>query len=358
MITKNYNEIFKTAKDYVIANQNKITDFNEGSVISTIFESIARLLERFYIDTRNGYSENLNKIPQSIFDFSKKAGTKATAKVVFSRDVANSQTTVIPVGTKVGSGAFIYITTSTGSILPNELNSNQVPVIAENIGLDYNVAANTITSIESLLPSDIKTVNNPAKASGGTNEETQSELLARFKTFINGLQGTNIYGIESKVMALEGVRSVSIDEHFPLEDDIYNATVYVDDGTGGLTPELKQKVEDVINGDGTQVNQGARAAGINIRVLNATAVPISVQCVVSVYRVDNATANFDIRNAIEEEINGLGIHENVVITDLILRLRKLSYVKDCKITLPTDNVEIGINQIARFNDIEITLEQV
>lgn len=358
MITQTFEEIYNTAKNYVIANQSKITDFNDGSIISTIFEAFARILERFYIDTRNGYSENLNAIPQSVFDFKKKEGTKATAKVIFSRDVASTQKTIIPVGTKVASGNFIFITTTVGSILANEINSNQIPVEAQSVGIDYNVAANTITSIESILPSDIKTVNNPVKASGGTSEETKSELLARFKTFINGLQGTNIYGVKSRVLSLSGVRSVSVDEHFPLENDIYNATVYVDDGTGGLTPELKQQVEDVINGDDTSVNQGARAAGINIRVLNATAVPITVTCTVSVYRVDNETATFDIRNAIEEEINGLGINENVVITDLILRLRRISYVKDCKITLPTDNVEIGINQIARFEDINITLKQV
>lgn len=358
MTTENYQEIYDKAKNYIIANQNKITDFNEGSIISTLLESFARILERFYIDTRNGYASNLNAIAQTIFEFEKKQGQKATGKVVFSRANPSSQITVIPTGTKVSSGSFMFVTTQQGSISSNEINSNEIPVQAVDIGLSYNVAANTITSLDSLLPSDIVSVSNPKKCTGGTDTETETEMLARFKQYINGLQGTNVYGLKSRILDLQGVRSVSVDEHFPLIDDIFNATVYVDDGTGGLTPELKLAVEDAINGDDTQVNQGARAAGINIRVLNATAVPVSVNCTVYVYRVETATAMFEIRNAIEEQINGLGINENVTITDLILRLRRLSYVKDCVITTPEENIEIGINQIARFDDIEITLVQV
>lgn len=358
MISYNFQEIYDRAKNYLIANQDKITDFNDGSVISTLIETFARILERFYIDTRNGYASNLNSIAQTVFDFEKKQGQKATGKVVFSRATPSSQITVIPIGTKVSSGSFMFVTTQQGSILSGEVNSNEIPVQATEIGLPYNVAANTITSLDSLLPADIVSVNNPNKCTGGTNTETESELLARFKQYINGLQGTNIYGLKSKVLGLSGVRSVSVDEHFPMLDDFYNATVYVDDGTGGMTPELELAVNDVINGDDTEVNQGARAAGINIRVLAATAVPVNVKCRVSIYRVEDATAMFEIRNAIEEQINGLGINENVTITDLILRLRRLSYVKDCEITEPSANIEIGINQIARFNDIEILLMQV
>ena len=109
----------------------------------------------------------------------------------------------------------------------NEINSNEIPVQATEIGIPYNVAANTITSLDSLLPADIVSVNNPNKCTGGTNTETETELLARFKQYINGLQGTNTYGLKSKVLGLPGVRSVSVDEHFPMLDNFYNSSDFI-----------------------------------------------------------------------------------------------------------------------------------
>jgi hypothetical protein len=69
-------------------------------------------------------------------------------------------------------------------------------------------------------------------------------MLRRFKYYINGLQGSNRYGIMAGVLGVEGVRSVSIDEHFPPKSNIYNFTVYVDDGTGSLTENLKNTVTE------------------------------------------------------------------------------------------------------------------
>ena len=56
MTSFNYKDIYDKAKNYIIANQDKITDFNDGSVISTLIEAFARILERFYIDTRRSTS--------------------------------------------------------------------------------------------------------------------------------------------------------------------------------------------------------------------------------------------------------------------------------------------------------------
>lgn len=361
MNTQSYDDIYNKAKNLMIANQDKITDFNKGSVVATIFETMARILERVYVDVRNGYANNLKATPESIFDFKKKAGQKATAKVVFSRSVAIPEQSVINVGTKVSSGNYVFETTQLGTIAENETDSDPISVQAVDIGLDYNVPANSINTIESVLSSDIVSVSNSLKATGGTNEETETEMLARFKTYINGLQGTNPYGLKSAVLAIEGVRSVSIDEHYPPENNIYNATVYIDDGTGGLTTELKDKIEMVINGDDTSVYPGQRACGLNIRVLPATVVNINIEVTCDIYRTEEATAMFDINQALQEEINGLEIGDDVVLTSLILRLRRISYIKDVSnltINGTAGNVNISINQIPRFGTTTIHLQNV
>lgn len=361
MNVKAYAEILNQMINTMASKQNKITDFNEGSIIRTIFESVARPIEQAYIDTRNGYQNNLRAIPYSVFDFKRKAGTYAVGSVIFSRGAAINQVSDIPKGTQISSGDYIFFTTESGRIPAGELNSSPISIKAKEIGNDYNINANSINTIDSVLTSDIVEVNNAAKCYGGTNDETETEMLKRFKDYINGLQGTNSYGFKSNILALSEVRSCSIDEHFPPENHIYNATVYIDDGTGNMTDDLKEKVLNVINGDDTQVQPGCRAAGLNIRVAAARPLSVDVTCTCYVYRVEESQALFDITQALTEEINGLGIHEDVVLTSLILRLRRINYVKDIsnfRLSGTAENVTVGIDQIARCGNLNITLQNV
>lgn len=459
MNTKSYRQIVTQMKNRMIAAMSGITDFNEGSNIMTIFESIARPLEQGYIDTRTGYSNNLRAIPYSIFGFEQKkgqkasvqvvftrnepsesastipvgtrisgndlifitsqeaiieGGSKATVNVVFTRAEATSSVTYIPAGTRVSNGTLVFITTeiavigngatqsgaveaqaenmgeiynvSAGTIttisdqssVPEEITSvtnpdaaeggvdgatqsNSVLAGAENIGAKYNLAENTITNIESSLSSEIVAVNNPGAATGGTDAETSSQMLRRFKYYINGLQGSNKYGIMAGVLGIEGVRSVSVEEHFTsLKDGIYNFTVYVDDGTGLLTSDLKNQVEDVINGTDTEDNPGLRAAGVNCDVSAAVIVNIDIVFTAKIYRVEQARVQNEIQTKLQEYINGLGINENVVLSSIIVLLKQISGITDVTgltVNGSTDNKIIAVNQIARFRSVDATIIQ-
>lgn len=358
MVTKTYNELLQSMKNNAISNSSKLTDFNDGSVIMTIFESVARIIEQGYIDTRNGYTNNLRAIPYSVFDFQPKKGQKATVDVVFTRNSPSNYISTIPSGTRVSNGSLVFITTEIGTISENETTSNSVSAVAENIGLQYNIAANTITTIESNLSAEIVSVDNPYKSIGGTNAETSSETLRRFKLYINGLQGNNKYGIKAGVLGLEGVRSVGIEEHFPPKSNIYNFTVYVDDGTGRLTEELKDNVELLINGNDSEVNPGLRAAGIQVDVQAASIIDISINVTATVFRVDEGRIRDDITVKLQEYINGLGIHENVVLSSIVVLLKQIPGITDISgltINSSTDNIPIGVNQIARFSDVTVNI---
>lgn len=358
MDTKNYNTLIKEMKESAIAKGSGLTDFNDGSVSMTIFESVARPIEQAYIDTRNGYTNNLRAIPYSVFDFQPKAGQKATVDVVFTRNAALTTVSTIPSGTRISNGELVFITTSATTIAAGQTNSTPVGAIAEEIGLQYNVAENTITSIESNLSAEIVSVNNPAQAKGGTDAETQTQMLRRFKYYINGLQGSNKYGIMAGVLGIEGVRSVGIHEHFPPKSDIYNFTVYVDDGTGSLTQNLYNEVLDRINGTDTEENPGLRAAGTNVEVSAATIVSINISLIATIYRVEEARIRNDIAVKLQEYINGLGIHENVILSSVIVLLRQIPGITDISnltINGSADNVIISDSQIARFGSATINI---
>lgn len=358
MDTKNYNTLLEEMKQSAIANGSGLTDFNDGSNIMTIFESTARPIEQAYIDTRNGYSNNLRAIPYSVFDFKQKPGQKAATEVKFTRNAALTSVSRIPSGTRVSSGSLVFITTADAFIDAGQTVSGNVGAIAEKIGLEYNVNENTITTIESNLSAEIVSVTNPIKAVGGTDAETQTQMLRRFKYYINGLQGSNKYGIMAGVLGVEGVRSVSIDEHFPPKNDIYNFTVYVDDGTGSMTQDLKNQITDLINGTDTEENPGLKAAGTNADVTTATPVYIPITVTATIYRVEVERIKSEIQTKLQEYINGLGINENVILSSIIVLLRQIPGITDISgltIDGSTDNKVIAINQIARFQSVEIDI---
>lgn len=362
MNTQSFIDIYNKMKALTIANQNKVTDFNKGSVISTIYEAVARIAEEIYIETRIGYTNNLKALAYSVFDFKKKEGVKATAKVVFKSAEAIATDTTIPINTKIASGDLVFVTTEVATILANQTQSNQVTVQAEETGSKYNVKANSITSIESIISSNVVEVTNPLKADGGVDEESESDMLIRFKDYISGLQGTNEYGIKAKLLAIEGVRSVNIKEHFP-PDNSYNFSIYIDNGTGGLPDSLKNEILKVINGDEEDYANypGLRVPGMNIRVASAIPVSVDVAVTCTVYRIDHSTADFEIEDAVQQEINNLTIGNDILISSLILRLRQITYIKDVtevKINNVAENLVLNPNQIAKFNSITIEYEDM
>jgi uncharacterized phage protein gp47/JayE len=85
---------------------------------------------------------------------------------------------------------------------------------------------------------------------------------------------------------------------------------------------------------------------------------VDLKIKVQTYRTENSKAVFDIEKALKEEINKLGIGEDVVLSSLVLKLRRISYIKDIEIISPEKNIKIGDNQIANFNSVELEIENI
>ena len=352
---RRYAEIMEAALANMIARQDKVTDFNEGSVAHTILDTVARLTERAYIAIRQGYNEMLQIMPYSIFGMEKKAGVKASGTVVFSREKALNSVTTIPKGTKVSGNGLAFETTAAGTIAAGALSSGAVAASPEEAGSDYNVEAGVISSIDTTVPADVVAVTNPSAFAGGTDEETDAEFEARFALFMNSLSGTNAAAVKNAALSVNAVRSVSVLDHKPPEDDIYNLSVYVDDGSGSASEEIIEAVREAVEGDGTDANPGHLAPGVNMRVLAPASVPVAVKVTVTVASANADTASAEIEAAILEYINALTIGESCLVAEIIARIMDLSYVKDVAVSLPAANVSISGSQIARAGDVDISL---
>ena len=354
---RRYDDIMRQAAGNMIARQDRLTDFNAGSIIHTILDTIARICERIYVAIRQGYNDNLRLIPYFVFDFERKEGGAATGTVQFSRENPLPTRTTVPVNTKVSGAGRNYITTETGFIEPDAVLSNLIKVLATDKGSGSNAAALTVDTIETIISSDIVEVTNPYPITGGRDIETEEEYFERFKIHINGLSGTNNYAIIDAARSVDGVRSVSAKNHKPPLRNIYNMSIYVDDGSGIATPETIEAVKLAIEGDGTALHQGHLAPGVNVRVLPPQTVPVNFILIVDVYRADLAEAKAEIQRLIADYVNSLTIGKPVVKSQILARITKLSYVRDVKIISPEGNIEPDADQIARFNSAEIELRE-
>ena len=80
---KKYKDLLNDMVSWLVANQNKITDFNEGSGIRTILEVISQMGEQIYIRGHIGFTEGLKAVPFYAFNFEKDPASYAAGEVIF-----------------------------------------------------------------------------------------------------------------------------------------------------------------------------------------------------------------------------------------------------------------------------------
>jgi uncharacterized phage protein gp47/JayE len=358
MQTKSFDEIMESMRNYIIAHQDKLTDFNDGSVLESQVEATARELALLYVRCRVGFSSFLRALPYSVFNFQKKEGLKASVKLTFSRAKPYSYETPIPAGSVASAGGLKFITSEAGAVPSGMKDSGEIAAIAEEAGEKYNVGPQSVKTLVTSLPPDIVAVTNTNAADGGVDSEDWGAYTDRFGDFILGFQRTNGYGFLSGLTETHLVRSLQIEEHFPPLNNIWNMTVYLEDGSGGMTPEAIAQVKAKIDGDRTKTNGGFRAPGINIRYVTPDKININVHVHVTtkqdaVNDIGESVVIYEVTEAVKKFINALKIGDSVLISDLIVVLKRISYILDARIP-DQHNIAINTHQIARYQSCTVT----
>jgi uncharacterized phage protein gp47/JayE len=360
MEVKSFDQIYSDMRNYIIAHQDKLTDFNEGGVLTSQIEATARELAMLYVRCRVGFSTFLRSLPYSIFGFTMKEGVKASTRVVFSRSKPFSYETPIPAGTIVAAGGLNFLTTRAGAVGAGETDSVPVTASAREVGEKYNVGIGTIKTIVSTLPADIVTVNNPDPATGGEDAEDWAAYADRFADHIIGLQRTNSSGLLSGLNSGHLIRSMSVDEHFPPLDGIFNLTLYLEDGSGGMTMDALAEARRIIDGNIAKGIGGYRAPGLKVRYLAPGIIPVTTHITVETERdianeVDESVVANEVKDAVRKFINAMKIGKSVLISDLIVVLKRLPSLSNARVTYPANDITIQPNQIARYADCIVTV---
>mgnify|MGYP000386240974 CR=1 FL=1 len=354
---KTYNAIMQDMQAWIIANQNKVTDFNEGGVLTSMLEAFARQLEQLYIRTKVNFEKYFLEMPYAVFGIQRKGGLKASGTVVFSRNSPSSNSVTIPSGTRIAtSSGIMFVTTQEGQIPANQTVSNQVSIQAEVVGKDSNVPSGAISVIVYPI-SGVDAVTNYNPIVGGQDDETDDEFLKRFREYLLGLGRVSKHGLITAAKSVNGVRSATVVEHFPPLNGVYHCTLYIDDGSGDAPAWLISEVQRKVEGDGTVENPGYRCPGVMIRFIAPVKVVVDVSVTVTVVpgSVDKEQLKYLVKQVITEYINGLSIGEDVVLNRIVRVVMGQQGVYDIIVTAPTGNILISDSQIARAGNIEVTV---
>jgi uncharacterized phage protein gp47/JayE len=174
-------------------------DTSVGSVTRKIVDAAAASLAAATLDTQMlSYQYDINSMTGAALDafvqqfgMTRYPALRATGTVTFTRGTATDVVT-IPVAAQVGSSdGTVVVQTLTAGILEPAALSVTVPVQAVVSGPQGNVAAGALTQIMTAV-SEVTSCTNVNALTGGANQETDTQLIARWKaTVFKNMAGTS-----------------------------------------------------------------------------------------------------------------------------------------------------------------------
>jgi hypothetical protein len=144
----------------------------------------------------------------------------------------------------------------------------------------------------------------------------------------------------------------------------HDALVAADDGatvsTGAytFTQGLGAFAQDFINGDpdNFRLFPGVKSTGTQVTVLAPTIVSpvLTIQVIGTSGTTDDDLTEL-VQVTIQAYVNSLGIGDNVILAEIIRRVKGLANVRDTKMVSPTTNVTIAAGQLARITDAQVVV---
>ncbi len=346
-VKKNYRDIYDDMVDKTRVLLPELSDFQEGSVIRTLYESFAYemavLYEQLDAVYRSGFVDsadgpNLDRVVAAL-------GTKrnepdyATGVVTFSRDSGLEKTAIIPAGTLITTednpnqtpARKAYITIEEQMLLEGETQV-EARIKAEEKGAHMVADAEKVIVMPSPVPG-IKAVINPEPIRFlGRERETDDALRTRAKQTLLSSGRASMLAIERALLSFSGIREVHIEEKF--EDQSFGRIeVYVDGLTSENAISLREKVDEV------------RAAGIFVKLVAAQTVwvdiPLNITFDASLDDDDKADAEQSLKTRFTAHIDALNMGQPLLLSQLI---------KESLIVPGIDDAEIAPETMRYYSD--------
>lgn len=312
--------------------------------MAALYEKLDYIFLNSFAETATG--EYLDNITKEVGVFRKQA-TKAKG-IVTIQGIAG---TLIPLGTKVASDTFIYLTTEEKTISTN--GTVDVPVESEKNGETYNVLKNTVTLFPVTIPG-LNSVNNKAEIKGGYNGETDDELRERYYFKVREpVTSGNIYHYKKWSLEVEGVGGVKV---FPLWNGAGTVKVVI------VNSKIQTADEELLQRVRTYLEE-VRPIGATVTVKSATNKNISITGTAKVSK----NVNFEeVQNTFEKEVieylKKVGFKQNYVsyaqIGNILLNVQGVNDYSNLQINGGVLNIQLQEEEIPKLLTINLQKEVV
>jgi hypothetical protein len=305
--------------------RSRLTDLEVGGVARTIVEAVARetaqvhaelqaVYEAAFLETATGRS--LDNVVALVGVERVPAG-RARTSLSFTRDPGSPGTITIAAGTRVmdANVQIEYQTVATVTLSPAQTRVN-VEALDVEPG-NAPVAANVLT----ILPvpiAGIVAVTNPAPAGRAESGETDEELRARARAFLQGSEQGTIGALRS-ALARQGLRGEIV------EPSDRPGVVVIKPIAGTLTPEQREQLLAAID--------DARPAGVRVELELATA-PAAVDLALEVRTGDGLAdsarraAHEKVRESVTDYLAHLRMDEDARINQIVGLVLGVAGVED------------------------------
>lgn len=322
-------ETYESIKQRVLSNISTSVDKREGSIINDIISPLCLELAKAYVN----FEEILNVafLENNSFDMldmkvreygiSRKEGTYATGQLI----ITGTQGTILTNGTLFLCGNLVFTMLNNISLSPTD---NICYIVANEVGTQYNIlAGSTFVLAESVIGIDSITCNT--NLTGGTDLETDTELLERFYSYIQK-QGTsgNKNDYYNWTMEIDGVGECKVYDTNDLNQSGTVKVIVCDGDRRAASQTLLDKVLTTLDSN--------RPVGATVIVESVVEIPITISAKLTLKDgyVLEEVANV-IENSILSYLFDIAFNSNVVsyakIGNTILETEGISDYEDYKL---------------------------
>ncbi|GMB00932.1 baseplate J/gp47 family protein [Pelosinus sp. IPA-1] len=342
---KKFQDILTDLFNY-IGESKVVTDFNVGSVLRTILEAVAAIVEElwyklqffvslFFLDSSQGewIDRRLND-----FGMERKEGSEAYGTITIGRDSPSPISILISAGTifQNDTGELQFITQGDARL---NIGDSTVEVTAQAVdtGTDYNLASGTVLKQAGIAISGIEWAKIKIMG-GGEDIESDDDYKNRVPDYFDSLSRGTAPAIKYAASTVKGVESVTLKENYPSKGWF---TVYIDDGSGIANQTLLQSVRAIL--------EDYRAFTVQYVVDTAKVLDFSAQLQITIK--DDDTKLDQVKNlvqlAIVNYVNSLKMGVPLYLADLIYLARGIDGVENVRIIAPASDVIATNDQILR-----------
>lgn len=353
----------------------KLTDYRRGSVIRTIYESVAVTLEGSYNKMYNALKSIIERNLYSVIGFDKEQARPSSGVVTFGREEPAQEVYYIIRGTEVVARANDYrppvtFRTTEDAWLEVGYTSVSVPVVCTEAGEITNVQAGDINDFVT-KPTGIDTVTNALDFLDGRDEETPEEQKNRFGNYMEANTRGTLQSIEygaklAYLLDANGNTTEQVLQALATEDLVNKkgeVDLYVWNGVGTPSANLQTEIQKILRGyydaNGDRV-YGYKNGGTQVNIYPAVASSVKIRLTLTLETwASEAYVKDRIQKELETLFRSLQIGQALLYSEVLTWGKSVEGVKDLRVELSTNdgtsyntnNVVVATNAINILNSI-------